>query len=97
MEKEIKMFGGRGFTPAEQEQINLIASDVFVSKIKDLGLGEQKSRDLQEDFIYLRKIRKNSQDIWVYIKRSMIWAMFSISGYLLFEGIKIWLKQEVGK
>ncbi|MCH2037739.1 MAG: hypothetical protein MK137_04010 [Rickettsiales bacterium] len=57
------------------------------------GFDTENPREQQADQIHLRKIRKGSQDINLFVKRSGIWATVCTGAYLAFEGIKAYIKQ----
>ena len=93
MKTENKMFGNRGFSQSEQEQIRHIASKVVSEKqnhlLEQMGIAEQSMRSLQEDFIYLRRQRESGGEVKKYILRSIIGAIVSGVIWLLLKVIKL--------
>ena len=91
MQTENKMFGGRGFTPSEQEQIRHISGEVSQNicnhLLEQMGLAEQSMRSLQEDFIYIRKQRESGSEVKKYVLRSLVGAVFSGAIWIVLKAI----------
>lgn len=72
----------------KSEAVESIVDKTVHKTLESLGFDVQNPRDVQADQLYLRKIRKGSQDVNIFVRRSAIWAFICGVAYMAFLGIK---------
>ena len=80
----------------EEALIKKIVKETVHETLETLGLEVADPREVQADQHYLRKLRKGSQDINIYLRRSAIWAALCTIAYLAVEGVKYWITKTGG-
>ncbi|MDB2415361.1 hypothetical protein N9W34_06280 [Rickettsiales bacterium] len=72
----------------QEEDLRKIVRETVHETLIGLGMGAQEPQELQSDFIYIRKIRKGSEDIARKVRASIITVTIPTFLYLLWETIK---------
>ena len=80
-----------------ERMIKKATKDGLEEALTSYGFDKSNPLEHQADQIYLRKIRKGSQDVHQFAKRSAIWATICTAAYMVFEGFKTYLKQLGGQ
>ena len=76
-----------------EQIVKRAAKEGIEEALTSYGFDTDNPLEHQADQQYLRKIRKGSQDIHQFAKRSGIWATICTAVYLAIEGIKSYIKQ----
>lgn len=82
--------------PMTEQEVKAIIHETAKESVHEtlqaLGFEVETPREVQADQLYLRKIRKGSQDVNIYVRRSAIWALICTGAYMAFLGLKSYLK-----
>ena len=70
------------------EEISLIIKKSVKETLTGLGFDVREPREMQQDLLHLRKIRKGSEEISKKAKATMIALVVSTGTYMLWESIK---------
>lgn len=81
----------------KEDDVKNIVKESVNQTLVSLGFTVDDPAEMQQDMHHLRKIRKGSADINIYVRRCAIWAVICTGAYIGLEGAKAYLKAYLNK
>lgn len=73
---------------AEEERLRMIIREAVTETLSGLGFDVKNQNETQADILYLRKIRKGSEEVARVARSSAITVSLSTMLYLLWQAVK---------